>query len=75
MQRSGGLMLCECEHVMNGHQSWPAWYFHEGSSEAAKACPMLPPTCSQCGCTEPRVGKFQGFRLQQSANAGSEHAG
>lgn len=68
-EREGGLLLCECEHVMNGHASRPAWYFHEGSSDAAKACPMLPPTCMSCGCTNPKVGTFQGFKVEQSESS------
>lgn len=66
-EREGGLRLCECEHPMGYHPTRPAWFFHAGSSDAAKAAPMVT-HCAFCDCTTPREGAFQGSRCEQSSS-------
>lgn len=67
-EREGGLRLCACEHPMGYHPPLPKWYFHDGSSEAAKTAPLVT-RCAFCDCTEPREGAFQGFKTEQAADS------
>lgn len=67
-ERQGGLRLCECRHLLSHHAERPAWYFHEGSSEAAKAAPMVM-RCSHCDCSEPRLGAYQGYEWRMDPHS------
>jgi len=60
-EREGGLVLCVCGHPLGYHPRRYEWFFHKGSSDAAKAAPLLPPQCSFCDCKDPKKGEFQGF--------------
>ncbi len=68
-ERQGGLVLCACSHPLGYHVQRHEWYFHEGSSDVAKAAPLLPPQCAFCDCKDPQKGEFQGFRSVQSEHS------